>query len=68
MTTLTNNDERVKGLTFADGYLHIDLLDGLRLSAPFKAEAGAEPASHSRLQETPPSFWDDMDDELAPMS
>jgi len=67
MTTLTNNDERVKGLTFADGYLHIDLLDGLRLSGPFKADGGEAP-SRSRLSETPPSFWDDLDDDQAALA
>ncbi len=63
MTTQTNNDERVKSFTFADGFLHIDLLDGLRLTGPLKTAEGAAP-SRSRLSETPPSFWDDMDDGL----
>ena len=64
MTTLTNNDERVKSFTFADGYLHIDLRDGLRLSGPLQA-AERDAPSRSRLSETPPSFWDDLDDGLA---
>lgn len=67
MTTLTNNDERVKSFTFADGYLHIDLLDGLRLSGPVKT-AETDTPSRSRLSETPPSFWDDMDEGLPALS
>ena len=67
MTTLTNNDARVKSFTFADGYLHIDLLDGLRLSGPLQTAEGEAP-SRSRLSETPPSFWDDMDDGLGALS
>jgi hypothetical protein len=67
MTTLTNSDERVKSFTFADGYLHIDLFDGLRLSGPLKT-AESEAPSRARLSETPPSFWDDLDDGVAALS
>jgi hypothetical protein len=49
-------DTRVKELSLIDGYLHIDLFDGLRLSGPIKRAQEAV----SRLSEDPPSFdWDD---------
>lgn len=48
-------DERVKQVTLAEGYLHIDLRDGMRLSGPLKIPA--RPA-RSRLVETAPgSPW-----------
>jgi hypothetical protein len=49
-------DNRVKELSLIDGYFHIDLFDGLRLSGPIKRAQEAV----SRLSEDPPSFdWDD---------
>ena len=49
-------DARVKELSLIDGYFHIDLFDGLRLSAPIKRAQQAV----SRLSEDPPNFgWDD---------
>jgi hypothetical protein len=52
------SDNRVKRTFFTDGYFHIDLFDGMRLSGPVKAdEDGCAPAS--RLVETGPSAdWD----------
>jgi hypothetical protein len=54
--TTPTPDTRVKELSLIDGYLHIDLFDGLRLSAPLKRAQEAV----SRLSEDPPLFdWDD---------
>jgi hypothetical protein len=60
MNNLTsNNNERVKELFFAEGYFHIDLFDGMRLSGPIRNNAGELPGK-SRLVETGPSSdWDD---------
>ena len=50
-------DERVKQVTLAEGYLHIDLEDGMRLSGPAR-RAPAAPANKPRLVETGPgSAW-----------
>lgn len=47
---------RVRQVTLHDGYLHIDLSDGLRLSGPLQAGA---PGRHGALVETGPgSAWD----------
>jgi hypothetical protein len=56
---LTNDDDaRVKDLFVADGYFHIDLFDGMRLSGPVRNNAG-DGARSSRLVETGPSSdWD----------
>ncbi|MFL6672151.1 MAG: hypothetical protein ACJ8LG_02530 [Massilia sp.] len=63
MTNLTNNniEERVKDLFFTDGYFHIDLFDGMRLSGPIRENADSKPGK-SRLVETGPSsnWHDDM--------
>jgi hypothetical protein len=54
-TTTLPPDTRVKELSLTDGYFHIDLFDGLRLSGPIKRAQEAV----SRLSEEPPSFdWD----------
>lgn len=61
MSNLTENDNeaRVKDLSFTDGYFHIDLFDGMRLSGPIRDNAGSTPAT-SRLVETgPSSSWHD---------
>lgn len=57
MNEMTPSQEsRVKQLSLIDGYFHIDLFDGLRLSAPIKRAQAAV----ARLSEDPPSFdWDD---------
>jgi hypothetical protein len=55
-TTTQTQDTRVKELLLIDGYFHIDLFDGLRLSAPIKRAQEAV----SRLSEDPPTFdWND---------
>ena len=55
-TTTLTSDTRVKEVSLIDGYFHIDLFDGLRLSAPLKRAQEAV----SRLSEDPPNFdWDD---------
>ena len=49
-------DARVKQVTLAEGYLHIDLLDGLRLSGP--ANSPPTKDTRPRLVETAPgSAW-----------
>jgi hypothetical protein len=54
--TTPSPDTRVKELSLIDGYFHIDLFDGLRLSAPLKRVQEAV----SGLSEDPPAFdWDD---------
>lgn len=54
--TTPTPDARVKELSLIDGYFHIDLFDGLRLTAPLKRAQQAV----SRLSEDPPNFgWDD---------
>jgi len=62
MTTVTNTNERVERVTLADGYLHVDLLGGLRLSAPFDGHVPDD--TRSRLSADVPSFdWDDLPDD-----
>jgi hypothetical protein len=52
-------DQRVKDTFFTEGFFHIDLFDGMRLSGPIRNNAGELPAK-SRLVETGPSAgWDD---------
>jgi hypothetical protein len=58
-TTPTSNT-RVKELSLIDGYFHIDLFDGLRLSGPIKRAQEAV----ARLSEDPPAF--DWDDDMEP--
>jgi hypothetical protein len=60
MNNLTiNGDQRVKNAFIAEGYFHIDLFDGMRLSGPVRNNAGDLPGK-SRLVETGPSSdWDD---------
>jgi len=49
-------DERVKQVTLVEGFLHIDLRDGMRLTGPLKRPAHG--AARSRLVETAPgSPW-----------
>jgi hypothetical protein len=57
MNNLTiNSNERVKDMFSTPGYLHIDLRDGLRVSAPIKDNHSAMLAS--RLVDTgPASDW-----------
>jgi hypothetical protein len=59
MSNLTINcDQRVKDTFFTEGFFHIDLFDGMRLSGPIRNNAGDLPAK-SRLVETGPSGdWD----------
>jgi hypothetical protein len=59
MNNLTNDDDaRVKDLFVAEGYFHIDLFDGMRLSGPIRNNAGQGQRT-SRLVETGPSNdWD----------
>jgi hypothetical protein len=53
--TTPTPDTRVKELSLIDGYFHIDLFDGLRLSGPIKRAQEAV----ARLSEEPPQFdWD----------
>jgi hypothetical protein len=61
MNNLTINcDQRVKNAFVAEGYLHIDLFDGMRLSGPIRNNAGELPG-RSRLVETGPSSdWNDV--------
>jgi hypothetical protein len=47
-------DQRIKNTFFNDGYFHIDLLDGMRLSAPIRNNAGEIPEK-IRLVDTGPS-------------
>jgi hypothetical protein len=56
MSTKPDHDSRVKEYSQDEGFFHIDLLDGLRLTAPLKSlQAGA-----SRLSEDPPPLdWDE---------
>jgi hypothetical protein len=63
MNNLTiNSDQRVKNAFVAEGYLHIDLFDGMRLSGPIRNNAGEVPGK-SRLVETGPSSdWNDGPD------
>jgi hypothetical protein len=54
MNNLTNNSsERIKDVFSTPGYLHIELRDGMRLSAPIKDNYSAMMAS--RLVDTGPS-------------
>jgi hypothetical protein len=60
MNNLTTNcDQRIKNTFFTEGYFHIDLFDGMRLSGPIRNNAGDIPGK-SRLVETGPSSnWND---------
>lgn len=51
-------EARVKEMTLAEGFLHIDLFDGLRLTGPLRRPEGE--ASQSALVGTDPgSDWND---------
>jgi hypothetical protein len=60
MNNLTINvEQRVKSTFVHDGFFHIDLYDGMRLSGPLRNNAGGLPGA-SRLVETAPSAdWKD---------
>jgi hypothetical protein len=60
MNNLTsNNNERVKELFFAEGYFHIDLFDGMRLSGPIRNNAGELPGKSRLIETGPSSDWQD---------
>ncbi|TFW30800.1 hypothetical protein [Massilia horti] len=58
MHNLSNAGNRIKNTFFTEGYFHIDLFDGMRITAPIKDNA--QSAGCSRLVETGPSnHWDE---------
>lgn len=50
-------EPRVKEVTLAEGFLHIDLFDGLRLTGPLK-RAGGSPDKNQLVETAPGSDWD----------
>jgi hypothetical protein len=58
MTNLTKKDDvRVKDMFFSEAYFHIELFDGMRITAPIKDNADSD--RRSRLVATGPSAdWD----------
>jgi hypothetical protein len=59
MNNLTNCDQRVKNAFIAEGYFHIDLFDGMRLSGPIRNNAGDSHAKPRLVQTGPSSDWND---------
>jgi hypothetical protein len=58
MTNLTSDEQlRVKDMFFSEAYFHIELFDGMQITAPIKDNADSD--RRSRLIATGPSAdWD----------